>query len=146
MAQAVRLISILVWGLTCSCVSLNWSRGNLNEPIPEVAIASLRPGETDLGGCLDVLGAPNLVWEYDVFGMAMAWLWSDAGGWGFSLSYSFYRYAPAASFNYDSADDERNGVVLLFDEQLILKEVSRGNLGELLPRPPAPLPEDITGS
>ena len=138
-------IPALLCSLLCGCVSLNWSRGNVNEPIADAALASLRPGEADLTQCLSTLGAPNLVWEYKIDGVALASAWVDSGGWGAGVSFSFFRYAPAASFNFDSSDDDRNGVVLLFDEGLTLESVRRGRLSELLPinRRPAPLAEDI---
>ena len=138
-------IPVLLCAVLCGCVSLNWSRGNLGEPIADAALASLRPGEANLTRCLATLGAPNLVWEYKIDGVALAYAWVDSGSWGFSASFSFSRFAPAASFNYDSRDDDRNGVVLLFDHGLTLESVKRGRLGELLSinRRPAALPEDI---
>ncbi len=141
----VALTALALCTVLCGCVSLNLSRGNLNEPIADATLASLKPGESDLTRCLTTLGAPNLVWEYKIDGVALAYAWVDSGGWGVSLSYSFNRYAPAASFNFDSRDDDRNGVVLFFDEGLILESVKRGRLGELLPinRRPAALPDDI---
>ena len=96
-------IPALLCSLLCGCVSLNWSRGNVNEPIADAALASLRPGEADLTQCLSTLGAPNLVWEYKIDGLALAYAWVDSGGWGAGASYSFFRYAPAASFNFAPA-------------------------------------------
>ncbi len=141
----VALMAPALCAVLCGCVSLNFSRGNLNEPIGDAALASLKPGEADLTRCLTTLGAPDLVWEYKIDGVALAYAWVDSGSWGVSLSYSFYRYAPATSFNFDSRDDHRNGVVLFFNEGLVLESVKRGRLGELLPinRRPAALPDDI---
>ncbi len=128
------------------CFSLGWSRGNRDEPISNEALATLTPGESDLTLCLATLGAPTVVWEYQGDGMALAYAWIDSESWGFSASYAFSRYAPSASFSYDSRDDQRMGVVLMFDADLTLKALKRGRLGELVPvnRRPAPLPEDVS--
>ncbi len=141
------IILALISGGLSSCLSLNWSRGNLNEPIADATLAALQPGEANLTRCLAALGAPNLVWEYKVDGMAMAYAWFDSGGWGFRASYSFYDNTPGASLSYDSADNLRNGVVLTFDESLTLETIKRGRLNYLIPtiQRPAPLPEDIRG-
>ena len=129
------------------CVHLGWSRGNVDEPISDEALGTLSPGESDLTQCLASLGAPTLVWEYQGDGMALAYAWVDSGSWGFSASYSFSRYAPGVSFSFDSADDQRTGVVLMFDADLTLKTLKRGRLSELVPvnRRPAPLIEDLMG-
>jgi hypothetical protein len=47
----------------------------------------VEPGQDDLGSCLDKLGAPNVVQRGPGESMDLIWLWSDADGWGFSISY-----------------------------------------------------------
>ena len=124
-----------------SCASVNWISNSSNEPIADAEFAALEPGTADLGACLGRLGAPNLVWEYRGNGLAMAYGWLDGGGWGFSVSYSFDRFAPSARFSYDSDAVEGDGVVMWFDENLVLERVQRGRLRDLVPdrRRPAPL-------
>ena len=141
----VSLVALLISGGLSGCLSLNWSGGNLNEPITDATLSVLQPGEADLTRCLAALGAPNLVWEYKGDGMALAYAWFDTGAWGFRASFAFSDNTPGASFSYDSAENLGNGVVLTFDESLTLETIQRGRLNELIPTKarPAPLPEDI---
>ena len=141
LAKLLLLTSVCLPG----CLSVNWSRGNRNEPISDESLAMLNPGEADLTLCLTTLGAPTVVWEYQGDGMALAYAWIDSDSWGLSASYSVSRYAPSAAFSFDSRDDQRMGVVLMFDADLTLNTLKRGRLGELVPvkRRPSPLPEDI---
>lgn len=120
------------------CVSFALSRSNFETPILEEDLAALVPGEADLTLCLDRLGAPHLVWEYQGDGIAMAYAWFDGFGWGFTLSGG--RFVPGARFSFDNDAVDQNGVVLTFDNDLVLQRVRRGYLKDLVPRQrPAPV-------
>ena len=125
------------------CVQLNWDRVSFNEPISGDRLLELRPDQSDLGDCLRVLGAPHQVWENNG-GVVLAWAWLDRAGWGLSVSYTFTRFV-TASVNYADADTDINGVVLVLDSDLRLRQVRRGYFSDItadLRRRPTQVVED----
>jgi hypothetical protein len=117
--------------LLAACVNINFIQTNQEEPVPEEALAALRPEHDDLQSCLSRLGAPQLVWEQPRGGIALGYGWLDTFDWGFSISWSPEDWAPL-SFEYDDTRSDVQGAVLLFDRERKLKVVRRGFLRDLL--------------
>ena len=116
--------------LFASCVG--YLRFQEDEPIAAAALQGLRPGVSELGDCLCVLGAPNQVFEHGRDGMALLWNWRDVDDWSVDLSIPLQKNV-SAKFEWDSADEDRQGCVLWFDENLRLERWRFGAMGELLP-------------
>lgn len=122
------------------CLRLRWAAQSRNEPITEANLEQLRPASSSLGDCLDRLGAPDLVFEYQGDGVALGYGWRDAVDWGFTASYTPPNTSGGSvSFSFDSSDADLPGVILLFDEQLELRSIERGFLRDLTlqVRPPS---------
>lgn len=138
-ARELVLAPLLAIGVS-SCVSFRWDRASVNSPISKATIARLEPGKSSLSECLDVLGAPVIVWERPR-GAALAWGWSYAVTRGITLSVPLDR-GGSLSASYDDVANKLRGVVLFFDEGWTLRDVRRGYLEELRrtgrARPPAP--------
>ena len=117
--------------LGAGCVRLNWRKATLEQAPPRAAIERLAPG-AELTACLRELGAPNLVWEQPGGAFAMAYAWSRTRRWGLGVSAPLARHADA-SFDYATASDEVEGVVLWFDADWRLVRSQRGRLRDLAP-------------
>lgn len=113
-----------------SCISLRWDRTTVNVPPKHGVVAELAPGKTSLDDALRVLGAPIYVWEYKGDGMALAWGWSKDVARGIRLSVPIDR-GQSASASYADLAQHLRGVVLLFDEHLVLEQVKKGVLNEI---------------
>lgn len=114
---------------TSSCLSLNWERHLLEKPIPEGSIESLVVGESNLGDCLDSLGAPLFV---DELGdrVALTYGWGRNTAWNLSADISFI-HESAGSVAYGTVRARMPGVILILDEERILRTVRRGKLSDL---------------
>ena len=130
-ARVARCAALLVL-LMVSCVTARYTRSESQQPISDELLRVLVPGRADLGECLRVLGAPNIVQEYRIHGMTLAWGWGDEGAFGFSVSYNFFNFAPSASFNWNGVGRDLPGVVLFFDRDLKLESIRRGKLVDIL--------------
>ena len=118
------------------CVTGSYDRAAAGEPIQAAVVAALAPGTDTLASCLQRLGAPNRVVEYRVAadgssGMALAWFWRDAAGWGLDVSSG--DDAVPGSVSWDSVAAELPGCVLWFGPDLVLERWRSGLLGDLLP-------------
>ena len=128
-SRLLPLLSALI--LTApSCVRLTWSRTNIQEPIPDHALAAVAPDRADLTECLAQLGAPLLVWEYVDGGVALAYGWQDQADWSVTVSYSFTRFV-SASFEYAQGWRNLEGIVVLLDRDLVVRQVRRGLLRDI---------------
>ena len=116
--------------LSSSCLSAFYRRETRFEPVPEETLAALNPGTSDLGECLERLGAPLWVWEYEGSGVALAYGWLANRGWNLHASYSFERNV-SASFTWQRIDARMKGVVLFFDEDWKLVAWRSGLLRDL---------------
>ena len=124
----MRTLAVLAClGALSSCISLNWSRDTRFEPPPRGALASLRPGESDLARCLAVLGAPLYVAEHRVDGLALAYGWYESAAKGFGFSIPLARRT-SASFDFDRIDADMKGCVLILDPDGKLTLVRKGRL------------------
>jgi hypothetical protein len=128
--------------LLAGCVSGQYSRVIVNEPMDGEVITGLEPG-TDLQVCLDRLGAPLRVWESEAGQFAMAYGWIRERGWGVRASYSFYPYAPGASINYSDDLKRMQGAVLWFDHEMSLIKARVGLLSDLIPPRRRPVDVDL---
>ena len=133
--------------LCAGCASLTWQRDSRNSPLPPEAVARLEAGQTELGDCLALFGAPLWVWEHIEHGRpaaALAYGWFDAQDLGFSVSVPLTDWY-SASYNYDRVDQRMKGLVLFFDEHWTLLSWRTGLLHDLTQeerRPPAFVEED----
>jgi len=128
--------------LLAGCVSGNYTRMLVNEPIDDARIAALSAG-SDLQVCLDALGAPARVWETDAGRFAVAYGWIRQRGWSIRASYPLASFF-SASISYEDRLRKMRGAVLWFDSDLKLVEAKTGQLADLLPRrrPASPEWED----
>ena len=130
-----------------SCLNIRWSwvRDERYEPVRPDLLEAMAPGD-DLETCLAALGAPLQLWEYAGDGMALAY----ASGVAYDLGFSISSGRSSGSFNFDSLDENLEGVVLVFDPELRLRWIRYGVLSELVPsdrRPPAaPADEPDSGA
>jgi hypothetical protein len=113
-----------------ACVRFGYWVRHDEEPLAKEALRELRPGQDDLGTCLHRLGAPHLVWEYAGDGAALGWVWRDSAGWEFDASYALPRVG-AVRFGVDMDSDDVPGVVLWFDDQLVLERWQQGRMRTL---------------
>jgi hypothetical protein len=127
--------------LAASCLRVRYAVQRIEEPVPQALLDGLRPGRDDLSSCLRAIGAPNFVWEYRGDGMALGWVFADAAGWYFAASLNVYRFA-SASMTLDFDNLDLPGVVLWFDENLLLLEWRRGSMRELTQGLRRPAPPD----
>ncbi|MCU0864088.1 MAG: hypothetical protein MUC36_09865 [Planctomycetes bacterium] len=139
-ARAAMLAALLP---AAGCVTGSYNHVSVDEPIRAEQLAELQPGGVDLTRCLQVLGAPHRVLEYQVAadgraGMALVWVWRDVAGWGVDVSVAYDDASGSVSF--DSQQTDLPGCVLWFDPDLRLERWRTGTLGDLLPtrRRPAP--------
>ncbi len=117
-----------------SCLSLSWSREQIDEPPRPKAIDSLQPG-AELGDCLARLGAPIDVWENDPTGgdgIALAYGWLDGGSKGFDVHVPLSR-SGGANFDYTAVARKLPGAVLFFDSNWKLVSIRQGFLRDLIP-------------
>lgn len=123
------LLASVLAALGSACVTGNLeTRDELEKP---EGFDALAPGD-GLGECLDVLGAPLIVWEQGD-GMVLAWAWREERGWGLSASVPVNDRS--ASFAYRRALEGRDALMLFFDAGWTLVEVKEGALREVLPSP-----------
>lgn len=125
-ALAAALLAIV----TAGCVSFRYDRSTVNVPPRKGAIEALLPGRTTLDEALAALGAPLHAWEYKGDGMALAWGWSKDVTRGVRVSAPVVR-GQSVSASYADLATHLRGVVLLFDERLVLEQVKKGALNEI---------------
>ena len=127
--HAAALIALLPW---CSgCLRLSYNVSHFEAPVNQEVFAALQPGKDDLDSCLRQLGAPHQVFEYRRHGMALLWLHRRSTGFGLRASYSAVRFAPSASFSFDSDSADFEGAMLWFDQDLVLERCRQGKAREL---------------
>lgn len=129
--------------LLAACVSGDWSRAAVGEPMAAERLERLRAGVDTLDDCLAALGAPDRVFEHEVApdgssGMALVWFWRDEAGFGVDVSSG--RDEIPGRFEFDYAGIDLPGCVLWFDRDLVLENWRRGLVGDLVPRRQRPAP------
>ena len=132
-------------GMSTACVSFRFERTSVNVPPRAGAVEGLKPGESSLDQCLQQLGAPLYVWEYQGSGAALAWGWELSHARGVTLSIPLEQSSITAG-SYDDLAKDLHGFVLFFDDGGKLTELRRGYLrdlrGELERRRPAAVTEE----
>lgn len=112
------------------CISLQWSRSSLHQPIDESRTAHFEIGRSSMSDALEGLGAPLYVWELPRGNAALAWGWFNSRD--LSVQVSAPTDSPAdPSFQYSQIDNRLRGYVLVFDERDELVFVKRGYLAEI---------------
>ena len=114
-----------------SCLTGNLMRVQRNEVVPVGASANWAVGTTTLAECLDQLGAPLNVWAVPDGGILMAWYGSDNAAWSATLSVPLGQ-ALDVSASYRDVQDEDEGVVLFFNEDLQLTRWVEGKVADLV--------------
>jgi hypothetical protein len=132
-------LCLLVLG-TSSCLNFQVTRRKTFAAPPPSAFDALEMGTSTLTTCLDALGAPLAVEEY-FDGAALTYGGRDMWNWGTSLSIPVDN--TSASLSYNDIKTRTDGLLLLFDDQLVLKSVRRGNLRELLGPPERRRPNSV---
>ena len=112
------------------CLSAFYRREVRFEPLPHDAIAELVPDQSDLTECLQRLGAPLWVWEYQGSGAVLAYGWLESGDWNLSLSIPVTNDT-SASFTYRQIDERMRGVVLFFGPDWKLRTMRKGHLRDI---------------
>ncbi|MHC4515042.1 MAG: hypothetical protein ACYTGW_10430 [Planctomycetota bacterium] len=132
MRPLLALLLLLLAIAPTGCVRVDYYRVSHFEPTPDTILRKLEGSGAELGDCLGALGAPLVVGEMPD-GIAIAYGWQDRGNWGFDVSYAFQRFM-SVRFNYRQIETSLRGVLLLFDDNLRLRAIRRGNLGDLTRR------------
>ena len=139
----MRLAALLLTSavLASSCAEFQLFHIRRFEPIPAAQTDELNGSNADLQTCLDALGAPHLVWE-SPRGLTLAYGWLDKFDWKFSVVVYGTDLAidGRTLFSFNGVNNAFDGVVLVFDDDLQLRIVRRGLLGDItrdLPRRPA---------
>lgn len=114
------------------CVTLQFEGGAASEPITDQQLDQIRAGETGLAACLAALGAPQLAYEQPRGSYALVWYWGDTFDWGFGFSVPFDEWTNA-SYRYTDTQNDRPGLLLLFDRNDVVQQLRRGPIGELAP-------------
>lgn len=114
--------------LSSSCLNYTYARVVAFRPPKQVAVESLVVGRSQLPECLERLGAPLIVQEYQA-GCAMAWGWFEAEDWNVSISAPIGDDSGSVSFR--SVDGRMRGLLLIFDEDWTLLTLRSGFLREL---------------
>lgn len=140
-ATSAALLSVAV--AAAGCVTGRFSQVTFNEPVPSELLQALRPGVDTLQTCLDALGAPVRVFEYQVAadrssGVALLWSWRQNRGWGIDVSANIDD--ASVSFDYASESTGLPGCVLWFGPDLVLERWREGLVGDLLPERARPAP------
>lgn len=115
---------MLLVGSSCANASLN--SNVLDRQIDSTAVAKLSVGKSDLGDCLEILGAPTRVEQSDggdQFVLSYEWLRNSGWRAGVSVPISGLRNA---SVNYSNSDASPAFVKLIFDKEWQLIEVMQG--------------------
>ncbi len=124
--------ALLLAGGLASCVRFEWTRYQVQEPIPVEESTALTPGVDTLESCIARLGAPLYVWEASASTYALAYGWDEGHDWGFNVSVPVGDTA-SASFDYGDMNLDLHGVVLVFDHGDRLVRSDRGYLRDLAP-------------
>lgn len=109
-----------------ACVTVTYQDQQVDRPPPERATALLAVGESDLGQCLELLGAPTQV-RHDELGdeMELRWEWSRVTGWGLGVTLPVGQdWSP--SVNYGRRGESPDYLRLFFDRDGRLTRLSRG--------------------
>lgn len=108
-----------------SCASINFSHVRINTPPDEAAVAQAVPQQTDLGKCLNLLGAPTSVEPAeDGQRFMLTWDWMEQEDWGFSISIPVGDQS--ASFNWKDSESQPQFVRLFFDASWRLVDKAEG--------------------
>jgi hypothetical protein len=128
--RLARVAALAALATASSCVTAEYEREIIFSRVSDEGVAHLVPGEHDLGRCLELLGAPNFVWERRGDAIALAYASYRDGGWGVGASVQVAR-GVSASFDYGELAGRSKGFVLLFDEHWRLEGVRSGYLRDL---------------
>lgn len=130
-------LALLLASTLSSCASFTWRRYIVQQALPQEVLETLPQSGLELQQCLDLLGAPTVVREYEEEGLVLAWSWIRQRDLAASVSVPVTDYQ-SASFSYTDIRNKENGVVLWFDAQRRLTDWRSGNVDQLIDRRPRP--------
>ena len=132
MTASTKMFVSLALGLTASaCVSGNYTRNIQNLPALERAQSELPQSGIGLERCLEVMGAPNWIFEHQVHGLLLVYAWDHQSQWTASFSVPAGDSA-SASFSVSNLKRNQQGVVLWLDANWELTEWKHGYLHTLV--------------
>jgi hypothetical protein len=125
-----RLLVLALALSSSGCLTGVWSRTSRLAPVSGDVVLNLEVEHSTLEHCLETLGAPLYVWEYQGDGLALAYGFYRSNEFGFNLSLPVTD-TQSASFDYEDERAHLHGYVLFFDDQWKLTEVKAGALRDL---------------
>lgn len=128
----MKLAAVLLALACAGCLRLSFRRETAYSAPGTGTLERLEPGRANLAECLAALGSPLFAWEYDGDGMALAWGWKNEHLDGVRISIPVARQI-ATDFEYQLQHLNLYGVVLFFGEDLVLQDLHRGHLRDLVP-------------
>jgi len=120
-----------------SCISANFIRSVQNSSNLELAENELPQSGVGLDGCLDLLGAPTWVFEYEIDGLLLVYAWDHVKQWNINLSVPATD-SSSGSFNYASIRKNQRGLVLWLDSDWQLEKWEHGYVNTLIGGEPRP--------
>ena len=139
--RRLALVALLAaCALSGSCAQFQFFWIHRNEPVPRERALELGDAHAELQQCLDVLGAPDRVWESPQ-GIVLSYGWLNKFYWKFDVVlYGIDSNIDGRTlFSYNATNEGFDGAVLVFDAALELKFVRFGKLSVLtrdLPKRP----------
>lgn len=126
-----RLLPAFAALLLSACVQFSWNKVSRYAPLDQDAIATLEPGRSDLGDCLELCGAPLIVLESDDGrGAVLIYAWYHENNRGLRLSTPVNDSA-SVDFDYDRFEANTPGMVLFFDHDWKLSALRQGLILDL---------------
>ena len=133
------LLGAALCTLLPACLSGDLTRVRTFTVIDAPVSEQLEIGRSTLEECLQQLGAPLDVYQYEDTGIVVSYGWFHSLNWGASLSIPIGD--SSGSLNYSDQRDRMRGFILVFSEDYVLRDLRQGYLGQLgvisdVPAPP----------
>lgn len=134
------ILRLALLGLTLgssACISGTYGRNHRNQPLLERAQAEPPQSGWRLDQCLESLGAPSGVFEYQVHGLLLVYAWDHQRQWIANFSIPAGDSA-SASFNVSNLRRNQEGLVLWLDANWELMKWEHGYVRSLIGDEPRP--------
>lgn len=122
---------LLASAVLSGCVQFRWVRKRQDDKTPLKRAGEIEVGKDCLAVCLDKLGAPHTVANGPNGAIDMIYSWVDNVSWGLSISYEVISWW-TASVSYDAHRNDLQGLLLRFDDDLVLREMRVGKLDRIV--------------
>jgi len=128
-----RLVRLVPGAVLCAllpaCLSGDLTRVRTFTVIDDPVSEQLEVGTSTLDDCLQQLGAPLDVYQYEDTSIVLSYGWFHSLNWGASLSIPIGD--SSGSINYSDQRDRMRGFILVFSEDYVLRDLREGYLGQL---------------